>query len=68
MLFQPYNNDTSNGCAVFTDQPISLAMAYVARQEWQDLYETGLGLSRGTIFAQLDKPFEREGTTTDGTR
>ena len=44
MLFQPCNNDTSNGCAVFTDQPISLAMAYVARQEWQDLYETGLGL------------------------
>ena len=28
-----------------------------ARQEWEDLYEAGLGLERGTIFSQLDKPF-----------
>ena len=24
---------------------------------WEDLYEAGLGLERGTIFSQLDKPF-----------
>ena len=68
MLVYPCNNNNDSGCTAFTDQPISLAMAYVARQEWVDLYETGLGLSRGTIFAQLDKPFEREGEKADGTR
>jgi hypothetical protein len=32
-------------------------MAYVEMQKWQMLYEGELGLSRGTIFEQLDKPF-----------
>lgn len=32
-------------------------MAYVEMQKWQKLYESELGLSRGTIFEQLDKPF-----------
>ena len=45
------------GCAVFTNQPISLAMAYVAMQQWQDLYDPDLALERGTIFSQLDMPF-----------
>ena len=57
MLFQRENKENTSGCAVFTSQPISLAMAYVPRQEWEDLYEAGLGLERGTIFSQLDKPF-----------
>ena len=35
-----------------------LAMAYVPTQEWQDLYEPEEGLPRGTIFRQLDLPFE----------
>ena len=45
------------GCTVFTNQPISLAMAYVAMQQWQDLYDPDLALERGTIFSQLDMPF-----------
>lgn len=44
-------------CSVFTNQPISLAMAYVPWQEWRELYDPELGLERGTIFAELDKPF-----------
>lgn len=34
------------------------AMAYVPTQEWRDVYCPEEGLSRGTIFAALDKPFE----------
>ena len=57
MLFQREDKENTSGCAVFTSQPISLAMAYVPRQDWEDLYEAGLGLERGTIFSLLDKPF-----------
>lgn len=51
------NDNVTNDCSIFTTQPISLAMAYVPIQQWEQLYEPSLGLKRGTIFAQLDKPF-----------
>ena len=35
-----------------------LAMAYVPSQRWEALYEPEQGLHRGTIFRQLDLPFE----------
>lgn len=35
----------------------SLAMAYVPWQQWRELYTPEVGLKRGTIFAELDKPF-----------
>ena len=35
----------------------SLAMVYSPYQSWQDIYEPQKGLCRGTIFAQLDKPW-----------
>ena len=44
-------------CEIFTVQPISLGMAYVPLQQWRKIYESNLGFSRGTIFAELDKPF-----------
>lgn len=44
-------------CSAVSSQPLSLAMAYVPMQQWQDLYEADVGFARGTIFAQLDKPF-----------
>lgn len=34
-----------------------LAMSYVPMQKWRDLYSADVGLSRGTIFSELDKPF-----------
>ncbi len=49
--------DSNSDCSVFTNQAISLAMAYVAMQQWRNLYDPDLGLQRGTIFAELDKPF-----------
>lgn len=48
---------SSNPCSVFTNQPISLAMAYVPFQQWRNIYDPELGIERGTIFAELDKPF-----------
>ena len=39
----------------------ALAMAYVPRQKWADLYQPDVGFSRGTIFPALDKPFIGEG-------
>ena len=35
-----------------------LAMAYVPWQKWQHLYEVEKGFCRGTIFEELDKPFQ----------
>ena len=34
-----------------------LAMSYVPMQKWRDLYSADVGLERGTIFSELDKPF-----------
>ncbi|MDO5548835.1 MAG: spore coat associated protein CotJA [Eubacteriales bacterium] len=36
---------------------LSLAMAFVPSQHWQNIYETNVAHARGTIFADLDKPF-----------
>ncbi|MBR2013043.1 MAG: spore coat associated protein CotJA [Clostridia bacterium] len=35
-----------------------LAMAYVHSQPWAHLYSAEEALHRGTLFAQLDLPFE----------
>ncbi len=34
-----------------------LAMVYSPIQEWRELYDNETGLSRGTIFKELDLPF-----------
>lgn len=34
-----------------------IGMAYVPRQMWREIYEKDKGIMRGTIFAELDKPF-----------
>ena len=34
-----------------------LAMVYSPIQEWRELYDNDTGLSRGTIFKELDLPF-----------
>ena len=39
-------------------EPIVLAMSYVPTQKWQELYEPEEGLPRGSVFRQLDLPFE----------
>ena len=34
-----------------------IAMAYVPWQEWQNIYEAEKGFHQGTIFEELNKPF-----------
>jgi hypothetical protein len=36
---------------------LPLAMAYVPRQRWGQIYEPHVALHRGTIFPELDLPF-----------
>lgn len=50
-------NEINENCTLFTAQPVSFAMAYVPLQPWQKVYDAAVGFDRGTIFAQLDKPF-----------
>ena len=38
---------------------ISLAMAYVPYQEFEDLYDASAALENGTLFKNLNFPFER---------
>lgn len=47
-------------CSPSTDsrQPMALAMAYVPWQRWSNLYPLDEGFHRGTIFPELDLPFE----------
>ncbi len=45
---------------------ISLAMAYVPMQRFENLYDDEKGFEAGTVFAALDKPFF--GAKTGGRR
>lgn len=44
-------------CELQPEECPALAMAYVPRQQWRELYAPEVGFHRGTIFAELDKPF-----------
>jgi len=35
----------------------TLAMVYVPIQQFRELYDEAVGLDRGTLFRELDKPF-----------
>lgn len=47
---------------VFPAAP-SLAMVYAPKQAFANLYEPDVALSRGTLFAALDLPFEGRSVT-----
>jgi len=38
-----------------------IGMAYVPVQQWQQIYKCDSGFYRGTIFAELDKPWHGVG-------
>ena len=42
---------------VCTDQPVSLAMAYIPIQEFKEPLSALKGLENGTVFAELIKPY-----------
>ena len=51
--------DCNTACSqAETRQPMALAMAYVPWQRWQETYPLEEGFHRGTIFPELDLPFE----------
>ncbi len=58
----PQSGNGDNGGAAapssFCMNACSLAMVYSPKQEWQELYSMENALSRGTLFRELDKPFE----------
>ena len=45
------------GDCICTDQPVSLAMAYVKNQSFGKVYEPREALDRGTLFPELYMPF-----------
>ena len=51
--------DLSDACNINRSciDNLPLAMTYVPMQKWCDVYNADVAFSRGTIFAQLDKPF-----------
>ena len=51
-------NNTNHHQHHMNPEPMVLAMAYVPVQQWQELYEPEEALHRGTLFRQLDLPFE----------
>lgn len=55
---QMTNPQGSRSLSGMTGYP--LAMAYVPWQQWKTPYDPAKGLSRGTIFEELDLPFEKE--------
>lgn len=58
-VYQPVTaiscTDTSPGCL---EQHYSVAMAYVPWQQWQRVYSMEQGFRQGTIFPDLDLPFQ----------
>ncbi|NLZ45903.1 MAG: spore coat associated protein CotJA [Clostridiales bacterium] len=47
-------------------EEMPLAMCYVPMQKWDKIYDPVTGLQRGTIFAELDKPFIGEEAVRSG--
>lgn len=58
--------DPCTALSQFTNQPVSLSMAYVPWQSWDQIYEPDTGLTRGTIFPELDFPFLGEEAVPHG--
>ena len=44
-------------CMIWGEHPLSLAMVCSPVQSFCEMYSEEKGLTRGTIFSQLDKPF-----------
>ena len=53
----PMNNENYSEIPRFPNKT-PLAMAYVPFQQWEELYDADKALNRGTLFPELDLPFE----------
>lgn len=52
-------NTGSGGISRFPEQT-PLAMAYVPMQQWSEVYDEAEAFSAGTLFPELNLPFEPE--------
>jgi hypothetical protein len=52
------NSDTKDGWGLHNHP---LAMVYSPYQSFRNVYPADMALDRGTLFAELDLPFERAG-------
>ena len=63
------DHDQDDGCGNHHRCPdMSLAMPYVARQQWngkREIYNRSRALLRGTLFVELDMPFTGQGGCQD---
>ena len=57
-----------NGVGGFGLYSYPLAMVYSPLQEFRELYDADVALGRGTIFAELDLPFEGTASGKGGCR
>lgn len=53
----PMQSESKGENCICDKQRIPLAMAYVKDQQFKDVYGACEGLSKGTIFAELYKPY-----------
>ena len=60
-LPEPPHTNTGSSCGCAVQRPMQpdmpIAMAYVPMQRWNQVYDMSRGLTRGTIFPELDLPF-----------
>ncbi len=56
-LLPPSMNDNHLPANSIDQTLLSLAMAFVPYQIWENPYTTDVALQRGTIFPSLDKPW-----------
>ncbi len=54
----PYTVPDKCGKVNVPDDVISLAMVYTVSQCWKNITDGSIGLDRGTIFDELNKPFK----------
>lgn len=55
-------NNGNNGMTSRLPKNTPLAMAYVPFQQWGEVYSDDEAFNRGTLFPELDFPFERGGS------
>ncbi len=53
----PFSGNCSGMPSLSSGHNFEIAMAYVPWQQPGTLYDADKGLSRGTLFPELDKPF-----------
>lgn len=57
-------SDSNNSISEYFPSRTPLGMAYVPFQFWTDIYDEKQAFKRGTLFPELDYPFEQDEEVT----